>query len=494
MSTIKTKAIFYAYSNNALDHLAPYAVMCNQKKINSIVIYGEDFNTMSTSNWRAYSGKYDSEHPNTNTSTWGDDITPGPGTQVSHKQFFNPWSLEKLGVVYDDGSLQSEHREGTSPYRDYHVDLTEGENLHVIVDNYWPMSATLELIAPNDNGDLSDPDNLKDSIIFTEGPLSDTPYNPYKYYQEIYPYKSQDDHTFDAYDFDTNGYPEWYNSTEVNAWFSEHCSCFECKCSCGIFGSKEAPLNFMGDDGRGILKKTHGVIPSLRGPDPVHQQLNGLAIECAPPKTLSINYHVYIEAPPEDDGVMLSPRSIFKLRHDPEMFTSGSVSLAMCDYGFNFANVSPCYPFSQDDSELCAPLSNFIPDIMQCPSFDEGTVRDRFKDMFDSIVSDFPDILYKRKAPDLHAFEHFGRNRKFASTSITTNSWGFFEVEIFGTEGRKFEFEISSDGVYEYKNLNPGHEEIGSDSHTDDGGVFAFGATKLGRITRTGVKSRSPLS
>ena len=79
----------------------------------------------------------------------------------------------------------------------------------------------------------------------------------------------------------------------------------------------------MGDDGRGILKKTHGVIPSLRGPDPVHQQLNGLAIECAPPKTLSINYHVYIEAPPDDDGVMLSPRSIFKLRHDPEMFTSG---------------------------------------------------------------------------------------------------------------------------------------------------------------------------
>ena len=89
--------------------------------------------------------------------------------------------MEKLGVVYDDGSLQSEHREGTSPYRDYHVDLTEGENLHVIVDNYWPMSATLELIAPNDNGDLSDPDTLKDSIIFTEGPLSDTPYNPYKY-------------------------------------------------------------------------------------------------------------------------------------------------------------------------------------------------------------------------------------------------------------------------------------------------------------------------
>ena len=43
MTNIKTKAIFYAYSNNALDHLAPYAVMCNQKKINSIVIYGEDF-------------------------------------------------------------------------------------------------------------------------------------------------------------------------------------------------------------------------------------------------------------------------------------------------------------------------------------------------------------------------------------------------------------------------------------------------------------------
>ena len=43
MSNIKTKAIFYAYSNNALDHLAPYAVMCHQKKMNCVVIYGEDF-------------------------------------------------------------------------------------------------------------------------------------------------------------------------------------------------------------------------------------------------------------------------------------------------------------------------------------------------------------------------------------------------------------------------------------------------------------------
>ena len=43
MSTIKTKAIFYAYSNNALDHLAPYAILCKQKKIDCTVIYGEDF-------------------------------------------------------------------------------------------------------------------------------------------------------------------------------------------------------------------------------------------------------------------------------------------------------------------------------------------------------------------------------------------------------------------------------------------------------------------
>ena len=43
MSTTKTKAIFYAYSNNALDHLAPYAILCKQKKIDCTVIYGEDF-------------------------------------------------------------------------------------------------------------------------------------------------------------------------------------------------------------------------------------------------------------------------------------------------------------------------------------------------------------------------------------------------------------------------------------------------------------------
>ena len=33
MTNNKTKAIFYAYSNNALDHLAPYAYICYQKKI-----------------------------------------------------------------------------------------------------------------------------------------------------------------------------------------------------------------------------------------------------------------------------------------------------------------------------------------------------------------------------------------------------------------------------------------------------------------------------
>ncbi len=43
MSGIKTKAIFYAYSNNALDHLAPYVILCNQKKIDCVVIFGDDF-------------------------------------------------------------------------------------------------------------------------------------------------------------------------------------------------------------------------------------------------------------------------------------------------------------------------------------------------------------------------------------------------------------------------------------------------------------------
>ena len=43
MSNKKTKAIFYAYSNNALDHLAPYAVLCQKKEIECVVIFGEDF-------------------------------------------------------------------------------------------------------------------------------------------------------------------------------------------------------------------------------------------------------------------------------------------------------------------------------------------------------------------------------------------------------------------------------------------------------------------
>ena len=43
MSNKKTKAIFYAYSNNALDHLAPYAVLCHKKEIECAVIFGEDF-------------------------------------------------------------------------------------------------------------------------------------------------------------------------------------------------------------------------------------------------------------------------------------------------------------------------------------------------------------------------------------------------------------------------------------------------------------------
>jgi len=36
-------AIFYAYSNNALDHLAPYIFLCHKKKIKCVVVYGEDF-------------------------------------------------------------------------------------------------------------------------------------------------------------------------------------------------------------------------------------------------------------------------------------------------------------------------------------------------------------------------------------------------------------------------------------------------------------------
>ena len=43
MPNNKIEAIFYAYSNNALDHLAPYAYMCQKKKIPCTVIYGEDF-------------------------------------------------------------------------------------------------------------------------------------------------------------------------------------------------------------------------------------------------------------------------------------------------------------------------------------------------------------------------------------------------------------------------------------------------------------------
>ena len=41
----KIKAIFYAYSANALDHLAPYAVLCSQNNIDCTFIYGEDFFT-----------------------------------------------------------------------------------------------------------------------------------------------------------------------------------------------------------------------------------------------------------------------------------------------------------------------------------------------------------------------------------------------------------------------------------------------------------------
>jgi len=36
-------AIFYAYSNNSLDHLAPYVFLCHKKKIRCLLIYGEDF-------------------------------------------------------------------------------------------------------------------------------------------------------------------------------------------------------------------------------------------------------------------------------------------------------------------------------------------------------------------------------------------------------------------------------------------------------------------
>lgn len=43
MKKNNTKAIFYAYSNNALDHLAPYVILCKKKFFDCTVIFGEDF-------------------------------------------------------------------------------------------------------------------------------------------------------------------------------------------------------------------------------------------------------------------------------------------------------------------------------------------------------------------------------------------------------------------------------------------------------------------
>ncbi len=45
----KIKAVFYAYSVNALDHLAPYAVLCSKKNIPCTFVYGEDFFTNKVS-------------------------------------------------------------------------------------------------------------------------------------------------------------------------------------------------------------------------------------------------------------------------------------------------------------------------------------------------------------------------------------------------------------------------------------------------------------
>ena len=43
MKEKRKTAIFYAYSNNALDHLAPYVFLCHKKKLHCVVVYGEDF-------------------------------------------------------------------------------------------------------------------------------------------------------------------------------------------------------------------------------------------------------------------------------------------------------------------------------------------------------------------------------------------------------------------------------------------------------------------
>lgn len=45
MNLKKKKAIFYAYSSNALDNLLPYAVLCRKKNIPCIFILGQDFLT-----------------------------------------------------------------------------------------------------------------------------------------------------------------------------------------------------------------------------------------------------------------------------------------------------------------------------------------------------------------------------------------------------------------------------------------------------------------
>lgn len=49
MTSKKIKAIFYAYSSNALDNLLPYAVLCRKKKIPCTFILGQDFLTHKVS-------------------------------------------------------------------------------------------------------------------------------------------------------------------------------------------------------------------------------------------------------------------------------------------------------------------------------------------------------------------------------------------------------------------------------------------------------------
>ena len=162
----------------------------------SILNISESFSIASGTFYQDALNVLYSEETKAMESTWGWDAEEKLGkVQVYDVAIPNYMNATALPIVL------------SGAYMDFHINATAGQYLNVYLDA--PFDATLELIAPQDDGSVADPSATNNTLPNHRGAQE---------WQAA---------------LDTSA-PS-YNATACGAWLKDNCSCYACFCSCGNF-------------------------------------------------------------------------------------------------------------------------------------------------------------------------------------------------------------------------------------------------------------------